>query len=361
MTSTAGQSYPAGLPDRPPRPTLRHVAELSGVSLKTASRALNGHRHVAEATADRVRVAAEELGFRLNGIARELRSGATSRSVGLVIGDLANPFYSKIARGAERVLRARGLQLITTSTDENPDSERALAGELVERRVRALLVVPSSTDHGYLANDLRHGLPMVFLDRPPVGVAVDTILLDNRNGARAAIEHLLAAGHRRIGLIGDFSRLATHQERIAGFGEAMAAAGFPDWRRYVRSDSHDTESAERLTVQLLQLADPPTALFTTNNRNTTGALRALRGHPRRPALVGFDDFDLADVLGVTVVAHDAVEMGRIAAELALSRLDGATEPPRMVVLPTWVVARGSGEIPPPQEPAPSPVPPGGPV
>jgi LacI family transcriptional regulator len=332
---------------RPPRPTMRHVAERSGVSLKTASRALNGHRHVAEATAARVRLAAEQLGFRLNGIARELRSGATSSAVGLVIGDLANPFYAKIARGAERVLRGRGLQLITTSTDENPDLERALTGELVERRVRALLVVPSSTDHAYLEPESRHGLPVVFLDRPPVGVAADTILLDNRAGARTAIHHLVTAGHRRIGLIGDFSRLATHRERIAGFGDAMTAAGIPDWTRYVRSDSHDVESAEWLTRELLDLVEPPTALFTTNNRNTTGALRALRERSRQPALVGFDDFDLADVLGVTVVAHDPVEMGRIAAELALARLDGATEPTRTVVLPTWLVARGSGEIPPP--------------
>jgi len=348
------QEAPKDAGPRPARPTLRHVAELSGVSLKTASRVLNGHRHVSEATSARVREAAEQLGFRLNGIARELRSGATSRSVGLVIGDLANPFYSKIARGAERVLRSRGLQLITSSTDESPDAERALTGEMVERRVRALLVVPSSADHGYLESERQHGLPVIFLDRPPVGVAADTIVLDNRAGTRTAIDHLLAGGHRRIGLIGDFSRLSTQRERIAGFGDAMSTAGIPGWSRYMRSDSHDIESAERLTLELLALPEPPTALYTTNNRNTTGALRALRGHPLRPALVGFDDFDLADVLGVTVVAHDAVEMGRIAAELALARLDGATEPPRTVVLPTWLVARGSGEIPPPvgAEPAP---------
>jgi LacI family transcriptional regulator len=347
MTEHSPPAGPERRPPRPARPTLRHVAELSGVSVKTASRALNGHQHVAEATAHRVRQAAERLGFRLNGIARELRSGATSRSVGLIIGDLANPFYSKIARGAERLLRARGLQLITTSTDENPALERALIGEMVERRVRALLVVPSSGDHGYLEAERRHGLPVVFLDRPPVGVSADTILMDNRAGARTAIHHLLTAGHRRIGLIGDFSRLATQRERIAGFGDAMRAGGVPDWQRYLRSDSHDVDSAERLTRELLSLPHPPTALFTTNNRNTTGALRALREHRRRPALVGFDDFDLADVLGVTVVAHDPVEMGRIAAQLALSRMDGSTDEPKTVVLPTWLVARGSGEIPPP--------------
>ena len=331
-------------PLRTARPTLRQVAALSGVSLKTASRALNGHPHVTPATSAKVHLAAEQLGFRLNGIARELRSGATSSTVGLIIGDLANPFYAKIARGAERVLRDHGLQLVTTSTDENPELERTLAGELVERRVRALIVVPSSADHGYLESERRHGLPVVFLDRPPVGVAADTILLDNRAGTRSAIEHLLAAGHRRIGLIGDFSRLSTHRERITGFGEAMTAAGIPNWQRYVRSDSHDIDSAESLTREMLALPEAPTALFATNNRNTTGVLRVLRSRPDEIALIGFDDFDLADVLGVTVVAHDPVEMGALAAQLALSRLDGDAEPPRTVVLPTWLVPRGSGEI-----------------
>lgn len=245
------------------------------MSLKTASRALNGHPNVTPETRAKVQAASAELGFRLDGIARELRSGATS--VGLIIGDLANPFYPRIARGVERVLRSRGLQLVTTSTDESAEVERAVAGGLVERRVRALLIVPSSTDQAYLDVERRHGLPVVFLDRPPVGVAADTILLDNRAGARAATEHLLAGGHRRIGVL--------------------------------------------------------------------QALRALGGGQ---ALFGFDDFDLADLLGITVVAHDPVEMGRIAAETALSRLDGDEVGPRTVVLPTWLMPRGSGELPPPR-------------
>lgn len=323
-----------------PRPTLRQVAARSGVSLKTASRALNGHPHVTPETLNKVRTAADELGFRLNGIARELRSGTAS--VGLVIGDVANPFYARIARGAERVLRAHGLQLVTTSTDESPEVERAVAGELVERRVRALLVVPSSPDQAYLEVERRHGLPVVMLDRPPVGLDADAIVLDNRVGARAAAEHLLAGGHRRVGLIGE----STHRERIAGFSEAMRAADVPDWERYVRSDSHDVESAEAATRELLALPEPPTAVFATNNRNTTGVLHALRGSGRTPALVGFDDFDLADLLGISVVAHDPVEMGRMAAEIALARLAGDTGRPRTVVLPTWLVPRGSGELPP---------------
>jgi LacI family transcriptional regulator, galactose operon repressor len=327
------------------RPTLRQVAAEAGVSLKTASRVLNGHPHVTEATAARVRQASDRLGFRLNRIARELRSGATSTSVGLIISDLANPFYARLARGAERVLRDAGLQLITTSTDEDPDQERSLVDELLERRVRALLLVPSGDDHGYLENEGRR-TPVVFLDRPPVHLGADTVLVDSRAGAALAVEHLLAAGHRRIGFLGDLSRLATHRERMAGFAGAMAAAGVTGWERYVRSDSHDMASARLRTAELLALDPPPTALFTTNNLNTAGALRALVGRADPPALIGFDDFDLADVLGVTVIGHDPEKMGRIAADMVLSRLGGDSSDARCVILPTRLVPRGSGERPP---------------
>ena len=127
----------------PSRPTLRQVAALSGVSLKTASRVMNGEQYVAEATAAKVQAAAAQLGFRRNTIARDLRSGARSSSIGLIIGDLANPFYSRIARGAERRLRADGLQLITASSDEDPDLEHRLVADLLERRVSAMLIVTS--------------------------------------------------------------------------------------------------------------------------------------------------------------------------------------------------------------------------
>lgn len=334
-----------GSGDRGARPTLRQVAAEAGVSLKTASRVLNGHPHVTEATAARVRAASDRLGFRLNRIARELRSGATSTSVGLIISDLANPFYSRLARGAERVLRGGGLRLITASTDEDAEQERSLIEELLERRVRALLLVPSSADHSYLENERRR-IPVVFLDRPPVNLTADTVLMDNRAGSRAAVEHLLETGHRRIGFLGDLSRLATHRERMAGFADAMGDAGVPDWQRYVRSDSHDQGTAEVRARELMSVDPPPTALFTTNNLNTAGALRALMGAAAPPALVGFDDFDLADVLGVTVIGNEPEQMGRIGAEMVMSRLSGDASEPRTVVLPTRLVVRGSGERPP---------------
>jgi LacI family transcriptional regulator len=327
----------------PSRPTLRQVAALSGVSLKTASRVMNGEQYVAEATAAKVQAAAAQLGFRRNTIARELRSGARSSSVGLIIGDLANPFYSRIARGAERRLRADGLQLITASSDEDPGLEHRLVSDMLERRVSAMLIVTSGSDHGYLDAERRLGTPVAFLDRPPEDIVADTIVLDNVGGVRQAVEHLLKYKHRRIGLVGDLTRLETHRERIAAFEQAMTAAGIANWQKYVRADSHDVETAERAVRELLEINPPPTALFTTNNRITIGALRALRGHPSPPALVGFDDFDLADLLDVTVIAHDPERMGELGADIVLGRLGGTQGAAKRVLLPTELIARGSGE------------------
>jgi LacI family transcriptional regulator len=328
------------------RPTLTEVAALAGVSLKTASRALNQEPNVAPSTGRRVREAADLLGYRLNGIARELRRGATSALVGLVSGDLANPFYSAVASGIERELRQHGLLLITANNDEDAVRERSLVDAFLERRVRALLVIPSGDDHEYLAIEGHRGVPFVFLDRPPAGLAADAVLIDNAGGARQAAEHLLAGGHRRIALVADLARLAPQRGRIDGFVSAMRAAGNAEWEPYLRTEVHDVRHAERTVRDLLALDQPPTAVFTTNNRLTTGSLRAVRGVAVPPALVGFDDFDLADVLGATVVAHDMGAMGREAARLAHERISGHNGPARTIVISTSVIARGSGERPP---------------
>jgi len=328
------------------RPTLTQVAAMAGVSLKTASRALNSEPNVAAGTGQRVREAADLLGYRLNGIARELRRGATSALVALISGDLTNPFYSAVASGIERELRQHGLQLVTANNDEDAELERALVDTFLERRVRALLVVPSADRHDYLAIEGNRGVPFVFLDRPPDGLAADAVLIDNVGGARSAAEHLLAGGHSRIALVADLARMAPQRDRIEGFVATMARAGNSAWEPYLRTDVHDVRHAERAVRELLEMDPPPTALFTTNNRLTTGALRALRDQGDPPALVGFDDFDLADVIGTTVVAHDAIALGREAARLACQRISGHIGPARTIVISTSLIARGSGERPP---------------
>jgi LacI family transcriptional regulator len=328
------------------RPTMTDVAQAAQVSLKTVSRVVNGEPGVRPDTAARVEVAIRALGFRRNDIARALRQGQVSRTVGLVIEDLANPFYSGIARGVETETRERGLLVITGSSDEDPERERMLVQLLCERRVDGLLVVPAGDDHRYLLPELRIGTPIVFIDRPPGQIDADVILLDNVGGARAAVAHLVAHGHRRIAHVGDSTTIFTAAQRLEGYREALREAGLPLDESLVRLGPHDTASAEAAVRELLTLLQPPTALFTGNNRITTGALRAVASAERPPALVGFDDLELGALMPVpvSVVSYDPVELGRRSARLLCERLEGVNGEPQRLVLPTTLIPRGSGEV-----------------
>lgn len=330
------------------RPTMIDVARRASVSLKTVSRVVNGEDNVSEPTTRAVNKAIQELGYRRNENARALRQVTGHRLVGLVIKDLSNPFYAAIARGVEELVRERSLLLVTSSTDEDKGRERALLEVFCERRVGGLLVVPTGTDHGFLAAELELGTPIVFIDRPPGDLGADTILLDNAGGARTAVAHLLAHGHRKVAFVGDFSRVFTTSERLRGYRQALRSAGAPFDSSLVRQGCHDSTEAEAATRELLALPGPPTAIFAANNRATYGVLSAFSGLRRPPALVGFDDFELAPLLSppVSVIAYDPVELGRQAARLMCERLDGLAGPPRRVVVCTQLVARGSGEVPP---------------
>jgi LacI family transcriptional regulator len=325
---------------------MRDVAQAAGVSLKTVSRVINGEAAVAPATAERVNGAIAELGFERNDLARSLRHGHSSGTLGLVIEDVANPFYSAIAQAVETAARDRGLLLITASAREDPEREHELVTALLRRRVDALLMVPAGPDHRYVATRNGGHARAVFLDRPPGMIDADTVISDDAGGARAGIEHLLAHGHARIAFVGDSADLYTATERLTGYRAALAAAGLEERPALVKTGNRDAAEAQRAVAQLLTLPEDerPTALLAANNRNTVGAIRALAGHDRRIALVGFDDFELADVLGVTVVRSDPGLMGERAAALAFARLDGDDRPPQRVVIPTALIARGSGEV-----------------
>jgi LacI family transcriptional regulator len=332
------------------RPTMRDVARRAGVSLKTVSRVVNGEDGVRPDTTEKVNAAISALGFRRNDIARALRGGKRTRSLGLVIKDVANPFYSLIARGVEEVARTNDLLVISGCSDEDPARERHLIRSLCERRVDGLLVVPSGNDHRYLIPEINMGTPAVFIDRPPEdALQADVVLIDNAGGARAAVTHLIEHGHRRIACLVDLPGIFTARERRRGYDEALHEHDVPVDESLIRVGQHDVAGAESAMAELLALGDPPTAVFTGNNRLTVGALRAIQAAGAGTALVGFDDLELADMLAtpVTVVAHYPAEMGRRAAGLLCRRMAGEELPPQRVVLPTHLIVRGSGELPPP--------------
>jgi LacI family transcriptional regulator len=331
------------------RPTMREVAAVAGVSLSTVSRAINGDPKVAPDLAQKVRSAVAMLGYRRDVTATTLRrADRLSASIGLVFDDVANPFHALLQRGIEDVARDRGVLAFAGSSDEDAQRERDLVQAFLSRRVDGLIVVPAGPDHGYLLRDREAGVAVVFVDRPPGFIDADVVLSDHAGGAREATAHLLAAGHTRIGYLGDRRRIHSAVERLRGHTEALAAAGVPHDPALVRMELEDSVMARRATEELLDGENPPTAVFTAQNLITVGAVEALRarGLQHAVALVGFDDLPLADAVdpGLTVIAQNAHGVGRAAAEVLFDRLDGNGGPTRTVVLPTTLIARGSGEI-----------------
>nr|WP_203607054.1 LacI family DNA-binding transcriptional regulator [Streptomyces sp. SID11385] len=326
---------------------MKDVAARAGVGLKTVSRVVNEEPGVTPDTERRVREAIAALGFRRNDSARVLRKGRTA-SVGLILEDLADPFYGPLSRAVEEVARAHGALLINGSSAEDPERERELALALCARRVDGLVVIPAGDDHRYLQPEIAAGMAAVFVDRPAGGIEADVVLSDSFGGAREGVRHLLAHGHRRVGFIGDMPRIHTAAERLRGYRAALSEAGITPAPEWVSLGVTDPVRVGDAAHAMLGAPEPVTAVFAGNNRVTVTVVRVLAEHVRPVALVGFDDFELADLLdpGVTVVAQDAAQLGRTAAQRLFGRLDGAAHEAERFVLPTRLIPRGSGELPP---------------
>ena len=267
------------IPSTPGRPTLADVAARAGVSLKTASRAVNGEYGVAEATARRVLDASRELGFRPNHLARSLAGGGPSAAVGLLLPNVSDPFIAAVVGAVEDVIAPRDLQLITASHGDDSDRQRTLVRALVERRVDALVILPAPGDCSYLRREIDHGLVVVALDRPLEGVDVDRATVDNAGGAQQAVHRLLDAGHRRIAMLGNDNRVWTLRRRYEGYLAALADAGIAVDPEIIDLGAGAASGAERALARMLDLPDPPTAAFAA--QHMIG-----RGRCARPAVAG---------------------------------------------------------------------------
>jgi LacI family transcriptional regulator len=318
------------------------VATRAGVSLKTVSRVVNNAPHVQPELVERVLAAVAELGFRRNPLASSLRSGQATATIGLLIEEIANPFYSAIAGAVAEVARQHDMMLIIASSEEDPARAQQLLRDMCARRVDGLLVVPAGDDHSFLRAEVELGTSVVFLDRPAGGLLADTVLLDNRGGARAGVRRLVEAGHRRIAILLDSLGVYTMRERLDGAQDALAPAGALYDTRLVRDGVRDPAAAARVVAELLDQPDPPTAFFSLNNRITLGVIEELHRRGSDAALLGFDDFDVARLLPypLTVIAYDTRKLARTAAELLFRRIGGDRSWPSTVVLPTELVARG---------------------
>lgn len=322
-------------------PTMNDVAREAGVALKTVSRYVNGETNINPALAERIGAAITTLGYRRNLAAASIRPGWTSKTLGLVISDLANPYYSVLTRAIESYARDRGYLVISASSDENGEQHDRIVDRLMEQRIDALISVPPR-DAGRAWSTVPPPIPpLVFLDRPVDFADADTILADNAGGARSAVAELLAHGARRVAFVGDSLEIYTMRERFTGYREALAGAGIDVDERIVSDQAHSSEDAAAAVADM-QRSSSIDAVFAANNRASVGALLAFQNAGRLP-LIGFDDFEAAllSTPPVSVVSQDIPEMGRLAAQIVLDRLAGAAPTHSTHVLATTLQLRGS--------------------
>jgi DNA-binding LacI/PurR family transcriptional regulator len=326
------------------RATIRDVAELAEVSRSTASRALTGRGYVAPVVRDRVRKAARELGYVPDAMARHLRQQA-SHSVGVLVSDLRNDFYASLAAGISQQARRRQYTMMLSDDGGSSDVETEAAEAFVALRVAGVIVTPVSAGIGdYLA---RHRIPVVEVDRQFAPGTCDAVVVDNEGAARRVTTELLRLGHRRIALVIDETHWTTGRDRSAGYRTAFATAGVPFDPELVVTAGWDVEDARREAHALLQLAEPPTAIFAANNVLAQGVWRAAaelgRSIPEDLSLVSFDDVPWMSMVrpGITAVAQDAVAMGEAAITQLLERIASPLAPVRTVMLAPTIVSRGS--------------------
>ena len=323
------------------RARMSDVARLAGVSTKTASRVFSGDERVAERTKKNVLEAAARLRYRPNILARNLRSGGVTKTVGLVIGDLSNPFYFKLAAAIERELATQGMNLIVGTTEDTPESEAQVVNAMLAQQVRALIIVPVASDQSYLEGEQSLGTPLVFLDRPAINLVADSVCLNNFEGTMQATAELLALGHQRIAFVAARPNLSTIGDRLRGYQQAMLIGGIKDTGDLERLTDVSQDSIEAAIRELLTSENPPTAIVGGNNRSSIAFVKVSRELGRSCAYIGFDDFELADALGVSVVSFDIPAMGKQATKLAISRIANPATKPRKVEVETVVIRRGS--------------------
>ncbi len=331
---------------RSPRPTMKDVAAQVGVSIKTVSRVLNGEAGASPQTREAILRVAADVGFRRNDLARALRSQGGQPAIGVVTNNLSTRFFEGLISGISEVAAAHEALVLVTAAQSAEREESALAA-LSSRRLDGVIVMSSVSDLGFLRAEQAAGFPMVFVDSPATGITADAVLANNQAGAAAGVRHLISHGHQRIAFVGSGGARYTVQERLAGYREALQGNASMD-ENLIVLDCRTAERARQAAEDMIASTSPPTAVFAANSVCAIGVARALRaaGLAHHVALVGFDDFDPADLLDppLSVVAQNPVAIGRHAAEMLFARIDGTDNPPQTRILPVDLIKRGSGEI-----------------
>ncbi|MGW1978301.1 LacI family DNA-binding transcriptional regulator [Streptomyces sp. NPDC001889] len=338
--------------------SIKDVAARAGVSVATVSRALNGHPSVSPGARARVLAAVTALEYRPNAVARSLRTDRT-RTLGLVISDLLNPYFTALARAVEEEARTLGYSVILGNADERPELQDHHIRTLLDRRIDGLLVSPAGGGSPLLPDAVRSGMPVVFVDRWIPGLDVPVIRADGRAAVADLVGHLHGLGHRRLAIIAGPPATTTGSERVTAFRAGLGALGLALPETYIGQGDFQAGSGRTAMERFLALPEPPEAVFAADNLMALGALDAIRARglrvPEDIALAAFDDipwFVHTDP-PITSVAQPTEELGRAAVRALIDRIEG--RPPRSVTLPARLVVRRScGEPHPPPPAAPSP-------
>jgi LacI family transcriptional regulator, galactose operon repressor len=326
--------------------TIADVARKAGVSVSTVSHVLNGTRRVAPGTAQAVQAAIDSFGYRPNIMARSLKAAST-RSVGIAISSISNPYFSDIICAIETECARLGMMVFLSDTEDDPSRELEVVMALHQRRVDGLILAPSpDADRRSLAYLREARLPCVLVDRMP-DAGFDQVGVNNREAMRTLVEHVAAFGHERIGYIGGHPGFETTLDRIAGYRDCLCVRGVAIDERLLVTGSASSSSAMAAAEGLLSLVDPPTALVGGNNLATIGIMKAVRrrglGVPRDISVVGFDDFEWSDCFEprLTLVAQPCAEIGRRAAFLLMERIAVPQGTRRTIQLDARIVERES--------------------
>lgn len=327
--------------------TLKDVAAAANVSRATAARALNGYGYVGKEAAERVRLAADKLGYRGNRIAQALRQGELPL-IAFVPGDILNPFFSQIAHDLERELRAYQSNLIIASNQEDVELEQQVLTNILALNVKGIIVAPASNEKTpQLSKLIEDKYPLVVIDRVPEGLLCDNITVNNQQGAEEAVEFLIEHGHRRIAVIHDDSRIASTRDRLAGYRLALKNRSISFDETLVVESKSTISHAIDATIRLFHQENKPTAIFTTDSLMTKGALLALRTLgvkiPHEVSIIGFDDFDMATFSDpqITVLSQPVDKIGPLAIKMIMERIAGSQAPAKSIQFPTQLIVRGS--------------------
>jgi LacI family transcriptional regulator len=324
---------------------MNDVARLAGVGTMTVSRVLNGTAKVSDEAAQRVKTAIQQLNYRPNELARALR-GQRSRSIGLILPYLYDPFFAMCAHAVTTVAKQHGYSVIMTTSNEDSETEYNEASQMLQRHVEGLILIPANRGQSQLTRAMLGKTPLVAFDRPLADPSFDSVLVQNQLGSRRMVEHLIEHGHSAITFMGLSRNLYTINARFQGYRRAMLDAGL-EIDAYFQCET--PESTLDAIQSRLHSKKPPTAYFTSNtlaSRYTFAALLQLGVKiPGEVALAGFDDFELAELTSppLTVVRQPAQEMGRVAAGQLFERLERGEIPQtgNRIVLPVEIVLRRS--------------------